>query len=275
MDLFFNELSVRPLFNSKHTMNIKMTEFAKTAKSAREKNIKHIKSDNHTNDIKLFDDYSMHDWLFDREFRTENRDYQELLLSMITIPYIDIGMENEYLSQNFCFEDISNDIPKQSCIGLAATNLYNSLAISFQNGSAWEKNILTITIDDKTNYVPNVYSPSCFLITEINEYIENNRDTRLIKSVICPCEKIAHFSDHHGKDKLKQFWKKLINSPYVISAKSTRFGGTKFIRKIGKSGLIEIVLVKTDRQYALQVETTGRNFQETYQIAKILEEKYG
>jgi hypothetical protein len=279
INLKFNELSINPPFSSKHIAHQKMMEFVKTAKAARDKNINHINSDYSTGDIILFDGYTMHSWLFDKDFQTENRVFREFLQSMIILPFIDEEKEDEYLSQNFYFEDIVNGINKQPCKGLAAAYLYDGLSISFQNGEAWRKDKLSITIENTNSVlsyktVLNVYSSDCFLNEELIDHIERAFNVRPAESNIPPSEKTAHFSDHHGINELEKFWLKLANNPYVISARSTNWGGKKFIRKIEKNGLIEIVLVNTERKYAMQLETTGKTFYETEFIAKNIEENY-
>ena len=47
-----------------------------------------------------------------------------------------------------------------------------------------------------------------------------------------------------------------------------------FIRTVKDNGLIEIVLTNTDKGLGLVLQSTGRNMQETQEIAKILEEQY-
>jgi len=279
IDLRFNELSKNPLFSDKYIVHQKMLEFGKTAKAARDKSIKHIKSDNSTSDIILTDGYTMHNWLFDKDFSAENRIFREFLQTMIIPPFIDEDKEEEYLSNDYYFEDIINGINKQPCKGLAAAYLYDGLSISFQNGEAWKKNKLSIIIK-KDDGVPlcqtvlNVYSDSCFLNEIILTHIERANNIHPIETKIPPCEKTAHFAEHHGKKELENFWLKLASNPYIISARSTNWGGKKFIRKIDKDGLIEIVLVNTERKYAMQLETTGKTFYETEFIAKNIEENY-
>lgn len=89
-----------------------------------------------------------------------------------------------------------------------------------------------------------------------------------------PSEKKIHLSDHHGKKELQDLCDRIKNSPYVVEMRSTDWGGKNFIRKIHHNGIIEIVLYKTNRQYALQVQTTGSNEQQTKLIAEILKERY-
>ena len=56
--------------------------------------------------------------------------------------------------------------------------------------------------------------------------------------------------------------------------RSTNWGGKNFIRKKHKNGVIEIVLIDSEKEYALWVQTTGRNYRETEVIAKKIEERY-
>lgn len=48
-----------------------------------------------------------------------------------------------------------------------------------------------------------------------------------------------------------------------------------FIRKVKEDGLVEIVMIWTDRKYGMVIKTTGRNIRETRKIAQIIQEKYG
>jgi len=279
IDLRLNELSVKPLFESKYTAHLKMMEFARTAKTARDNNIRHIKSDYITGEINLTDTYTMYDWLFDRGFSGENRTFRDFLQSMISPPYIDEDMADEYLSHNYFFEDIGNGIARQECIGLAAAYLYDDICISLQNGDAWQKNKLQIIIKENgtapvCETVLNVYSSNCFLIHDIINRIQQANNVQPGTTATPPNKKNIYIPDHHGKAELTRFWNKLSNNPYVISARSIEWGGKKFINKIEKNGMIEIVLVNTDRRYALQVQTTGRTYFETKFIADILEENY-
>jgi hypothetical protein len=279
IDLRFNELSAKPLFDDKFIAHTKMMEFAKTANVAKNMKIKHIKSDYSTSEIDIAENYSMHDWLFDKYFSAENRNVRDFLQTMIIPHYIDDDKTDKFLSCDYFFEDNANGIVKQKCIGLASAYLYDALCISMQNGDSWLKNKLTILVeeDDEASIedtVWNVYSSDCFLNEEIIALIEKANNVQPDKTKIPPEEKNAHFTDHHGKSELEHFWKKLVINPYVVSAKSTYWGGNKFIRNVEKTGIIEIVLVNTERRYAMLLQTTGRTYNETEYIAKILEKDY-
>lgn len=103
-----------------------------------------------------------------------------------------------------------------------------------------------------------------------------DKESLLEKTYISPERKESKFTDHHGKDVLTAFWKKLRNCPYVISASTAAFGakGKIFIRNIYDNGDMEIVLNDTQKEYALLVKTTGRNIEETKIISEILLSEY-
>ena len=96
----------------------------------------------------------------------------------------------------------------------------------------------------------------------------------LQETQIAPDTKNLHLADHHGQKELKALWEKLKNSPFVIEGRSTDWGGNRFIRKVEKNGVLEIVLVDSEKQYALWVQTTGTNLRETKAIAEILENRF-
>lgn len=105
------------------------------------------------------------------------------------------------------------------------------------------------------------------------KFLEDSNEL-LLKTDLHPDSKKIHISDHHGKNELKALCKRLKLSPYVVEMQSTDWGGNRFIRKVTPGGVIEIVLHKSERPYALNVLTTGRDLEETTKIADILREKF-
>lgn len=126
----------------------------------------------------------------------------------------------------------------------------------------------TRTIPDSKQVNNNSkYKQWCFQHSPDKKYLLDTTD-------ILSKNKESHFADHHGKDELKRFWDSLKNCPYVEKARSTNFGGHDFIRSINDDGTIEIVLLKTQRKYAIHVHTTGKDLLETKAIADIIEQEY-
>jgi hypothetical protein len=281
MEIVLNELSLVPLAKNKYEAHEYIKEFARAAAEGRKRLIKKIRSCYSRDKLLFTSDYSLKDWLFDKNFINENRTCRDFLFDMIEPPFIkdeDEAEQEEYILSDYYFEDRLNNIEKQKCPGLASACIYGTLSISFQNGNAWKKNTLVITSEkrDKTERknVLNIFSVECFSGQLILETIAKKTCSEPIKTAIPPNSKELHLSPHHGKKELSQFWRKLRNCPYVISAVSTDWGGREFVRKIDENGTIELVLTKSEREYAMKVQTTGRNQYETKKIAEILEREY-
>jgi hypothetical protein len=285
MDICFNELSVFPHAAGKFEANRFMILFAETARTALRWHIKNIRTDLFTNNIMICSGYSMHDWLFDPEFATVNRNCRDFLIGMIKPPFIPETKEDAYLSAEYYFEDQKNNIEKIKCQGLAAAYLTDTLSIGFQNGPAWSKAALIILMESgatlETKSICNVFSPDSFTLKETASFISERLlkelgDSYLPRTDLLPQQKECHISDDHGKDKLRKFWESLKKSPYVQSAMSTDFSpqGTHFIREIEPNGDVGVVLLSKDPPYTLRVKTTGRCGPETKRIAELLEGQY-
>jgi hypothetical protein len=277
MELQFNELSIVPCAD-KYVANDNMKQFVETIATARQKGFRQIRSHHDINQIILSGNYSLFDWLNNREI---SMDYKQFLYGMIVVPFIneeDSELEEQYIEANYFFEDKENAIEKVECVGLAGAYLYETLSVSLSTHSVWDKVKLSIIVEKNNEIfsenILNVSSKASFGKEEIAEFIENTRNLTLIETTLHPDEKAIHLADHHGKAELKTLCDQLKNSPYVIEMRSTDWGGKKFIRKFQKNGVVEIVLFQTQRQYALQVQTTGDNLRATKAIADVLEQKY-
>jgi hypothetical protein len=278
MELLFNELSIAVPYADKYLAKDIMKQFVEAVKAARPKGFRKIRSHYGSNQIKLADNYSLYDWLNDKNVPEE---YRNTLYGMITLPFIkkeDEEIEDQYIEANYYFESKEDFIEKTACLGLASAYLYETLCISLSTKPVWNKYKLSIVIEKEgvvsTSDVFNIVSKASFDVQEISEFVENMGVIILNETTLLPNDKKIHLADHHGVAELQTLCDRLKHSPYVIEMRSTDWGGRKFIRKIQKEGVIEIVLFKTQRQYALRVQTTGRNIRETKAIAELLDEKY-
>lgn len=279
MELVFNELSIYPLSVNKYSANDRMVLFSMAVAEARKKGFRHIRSQYSTSEISLAQGYSLYNWLFDKVFPEI---YRNLYHGMFVQPFIkedDTEVEEKYIEANYFFEDTENLIPKQECLGLTSAYLSETLAISFQSGPAWLKNTLGITIekeeDVSTDEVHHVYSKDCFGKDSIADFIESIKILSLVETNINPNDKKFHLTAHHGQQELNELWNKIKNSPFVIEGMSVEWGGNSFYKNPQRDGKLDIVHLKSDRRYAIQIQTTGRNLRETVEIAKRLEEQYG
>lgn len=278
MEMLFNELSTNPLSPDKYTANDKMNLFAQTFGVAKTKGFRNIRSHVSAHEISLSEDYTLFDWFNNNDV---SRDYKDFLFGVIVQPYIkdeDEEIEVKYIEADYHFEDEASGINKTKCFGLAAAHLYDTLSISLSSSPVWDKIQLPISIEkeDETliGHVFNVSKQSSFDTPAIANFVENLGTVSLIETTINPENKKIHLAPHHGKAELTTLCNLLKNNEYVIEMRSTDWGGRNFIRKTYPDGVIEIVMVKTARQYALWVQTTGRNLRETNEIAEILKDKY-
>lgn len=279
MELLFNELSTKPLSSDKYSAIEKMKLFSETVAEGRKRGFKRIRSDLDSHQIELTTNYSVHDWLTSKQFPEILRNN---LYGMLIRPFIkegDEARESAYIKADYFFEDKDNEVSKTKCYGLASAYIYETLTVSLQSSPAWLKNELRITITsgDSTveENVPNIFSRNCFTIDQINSIVENLGDIVLLESDIAPDKKKIHLAVHHGQRELEELWDKLKNSPFVEEGRSIEWGGKTFYKNPKKDGKVDIVHLKSDRRYALQILTTGRNLRETTAIAKKLEERYG
>ena len=279
MELAFNEISRSPLLDDKYKANERMLILSKTVAEARKKGFRNIRTHFSTDEIKLTNDYSIHNWLFDKEFPSDNR---AVFYDMFVQPFIREGddeIEEMFIEANYYFEDSENNIPKQECLGLTSAYLSETLAISFQSSPAWLKNTLKIIIEKGEesfqDVVKNVYSRECFNQNLIIDFVDNIGTLNLVETPIIPNDKKIHLTSHHGKKELNELWNLLKSSPFVIEGISIEWGGNSFYKNPKRDGKLDIVHLKSDRRYALQIQTTGRNLRETVEIAKRLEEQFG
>ncbi|MFK7797173.1 MAG: hypothetical protein AB8E82_06940 [Aureispira sp.] len=277
MELILNELSKEPLASNQYTANERMEQVATTVNEAKKQGFQKIRSDDFAYEIELSNEYTLNDWLNNKNVSEIQRNF---LYGMITPPFIKDGDEQEdkYIENSFYFENEAYNYPKTECPGLAAAYLYNTLSLSFPTSAIWCNTTLSITIekDDnaKNEQVHNIFSEASLKETEIATFIESITKLELLETDIPPNNKNIHLADHHGKKELKSLCNRIKHSPYVLEMRSTNWGGSNFIRSTSPDGVIELVLLRYDMRYALSVQTTGRNLRETQAIAEILEERY-
>jgi len=276
MELMFNELSIDPFSTNKHEAIERMIQFAKTFKKSMDFGFKRIRADLSVSEIKLTDEYTIHSWLIDSAVSPELKGF---MFGSIIAPFIndeDGEVEDAYITAEYYYKKDKES--RIACLGLAAANLYELPSISLSTSEEWQRNVLPIIVEkdnaSREYQIPNVFSEACFDVQSIIAFVENLGEVQLVKSPLKPTEKDIHLADHHGKSELKSLCDRLKHNEYVTAMRSTDWGGDTFIRKIHKDGVVEITLFKSQRKYALSVQTTGRNYRETEAIAIKLRERY-
>lgn len=277
MELIFNELSSPVNCANKYEANDNMIKFAEAVNTASKHGFKNVRSNLFVNQIMLFEDYSVHSWLVDKD---ASKDHKDFLFGKFVSPFIneeDVEIEEQYIDANYYFESAEDNINRVECFGLASAHLYETLSVSFSSLPIWDRTRHSIVIskDNQETIVDvlNVSSKESFEDEEITNHIQNTKTLELILTDTLPDNKLLNITgDHHGNKEREMLWHKIKNSPYVISMISTGgYGTDRFIRNITKDGIVEAVI---DGKYSIRIQTTGRNYRETKAIADILEEEY-
>jgi hypothetical protein len=281
MELSFNELGIYPLSPDTYRANDKMKIFSEAVSAARKNGFNIIRSHYDTYQIMLSENYTLSQWLYNKEIP---RDYRDLLYGIFTLPFIkedDEEIEDKYIEANYFFEDNESNIEKTKCLGLASAYLYDTLSISLASLPIWQKTKLKILIEKDgetlTHEVFNISEKDSFQDQNISLFVENLGEVNLIETKIIPDDKKIHLADHHGKDKLQALCNQLKYNLHVEEMRSMEWCRGRcndFIKKCHKDGVVEIVLFKTDMKYALWVKTTGRNLRETKTIAEKLKNDF-
>jgi hypothetical protein len=275
MELIFNELSKAPPAADKYAAREKMAVFVGAVAESRRKNFTVIKSDMFEREITLAEDYSLKDWLFDKEVQQMQKDF---LFGFIKPPFmgddatLELYMEGDY----FFVHPQSGEL---SCLGLTAAYFYETATISLPTSDIWMTSTLLLNIRKAgvitTHDLFNISKKSDYENPATATFVENLGEVTLEVSEITPADKpVVLAGDHHGQKELAALGNKLKQNVYVLGMRSTNFGGSNFIRKVYADGKIEIASQRSDERFALLVETTGRDMRETKEIARLLEERY-
>lgn len=163
----------------------------------------------------------------------------------------------------------------EECIGFALAYLLDSASFSLY-GAAWKDAFIDVLKDGDFIKVRNICVKA-----HVDMHIPRIRNIGAVELVACDMkisDKKIVLRDDHGKDKLEEFSRRLIQCPYLVGVVNSlpyNSHERKFIRRVRENGLVEIVLPWTDKGYGVVVKTTGRTIKETKKIAEILEEEYG
>ncbi len=275
MELIFNEQSVIPCAKDQTEACHAVMRFIKTYKEAEKHDFKRIRYEKAFDRIDIAPDFTLNDFCHNEKFRTLGG----LLLGLAKHPFVDNNSleEARFVDNDFFIRRNNCEI---SVEGLGIAYLYNSIGISFCFDSFWNqiKHRLYVKGKEAGEYdVVAISHPEHCYTTDFINHKDLWKPIELTESRIVPESKAISLREDHGKDELLAFARKLCQSPYVIEiVNSLPYNphATQFIRAVRDNGLIEIVLINTDKGLGLVLQSTGRNKRETEKIADILREKY-
>lgn len=176
--------------------------------------------------------------------------------------------QEEYIRNKWKYKDIE-------CLGPAMAWIVNSMCLSLYQ-EEWNKSYFGISKNDETIKIRNVSRQTH--VGEHKDFFEGNNPIELLESSLDCSEKEICLRDDHGKKELMELAQKIVKCKYVekiVNSLPFNPHDRNFIRKVKEDGLVEIVMIWTDRKYGMVIKTTGRNIRETRKIAQIIQEKYG
>lgn len=176
MEIFYNELSNKPLASNKEEARNRVLGLLNTMKSLREYDINIMRTHNDFFAEQLSDDYTMGSFFGDTEVSYELK----LLLKTITAnPFIED--EDSYEAEMFVTNTFSTQNEVNETVnpeGLASAYVFNSPTISIGSHEYWKKEYLTLSIisDDNPDEVHqkqilNFFSENCVNNEAFQEWI--------------------------------------------------------------------------------------------------------
>jgi hypothetical protein len=280
MNLAFNELSLQPLVDDDNALKDFFISMIKTYNLAKEKyGFANIVFPNDLSQIRATNSKLFYDWV-----NALSASERSNILTFVRKPFTnDILRERTVDIYSYYFENSTLAIEQTYCYGMSLAHITNTATISLFSNVFWNQCTLEFVKVNSETYaeeyigVPNICDLQSIDCNEFKEFAESIQAIELIISEINPDTKHVHFRDDHGKDVLTNFANRIKQSGYVISIlNSLPFNRhtSLFIRRVYSNGLIEIVLHWEDDGYGMVIQTTGRNYRETYAIAQILRDRF-
>lgn len=276
MDIYFNELSVPYLVPEKDDMDGLVNIYAETVKEACKQGFNKVRYEKGVENIMLGEDYSLAQYL------NENSKLAsvQVLLSTQTRPYIPDGdeIEEQYVLNDYSVKCEDYEVKAD---GIVVAALRKSMAIGMMH-EKWKEPfyfVLERACKGDTSFrclkVLYAYDTACFGNSLFQEWADDNLEPEIIDCGIFPMEKTIKLADHHGKEVLTAFAKKLRRENYVIGIINSIDRNSKERNFIsGMSGNIIYITLINDGYFGLAVSTTARNNRELRYIAKLIENKY-
>lgn len=280
MELVFNELSFRDYKND----SVLIENFARLGvlfeKAKTKFGYSHLLFPANLATLQACEDKNFGEWLNTIPTKEKNKIFPIIFKRPFTEEYL--GDKTEALASYF-FSSESLQIEQEYCDGLATADIMDIPAISLANHEVWlqgEINIFKETGTAPVEIQVKNLATEDFLNSEVfSEYSESISTVNLQPSSLSVEQKSKNISlrDDHGKDILRRFAEKVIKNCYVngiINSLPFNPNTSRFIKAVYKDGRVEVVLHWEDAGYGMVIDTTGRNFRETDEIAKLLRDEF-
>lgn len=280
MNLVFNELSFLEYKNDYDLLEnfICLANLFEKAKELYGYN--HVLFPSNLSVLKVLDNKTFSEWLNEIPIKERNK----VLTIISKRPFFEdfIGEKANNLA-SYYFTSKELNIEQEYCDGLAIADIMDIPSFSLKNHHIWENNKLKIWKETQSFpeevEVYNLSNEQILTSNKFRDYTESISNITLVASELTYQEKTKkiHLRDDHGKDVLKRFAKIILRNDYleeVINSLPFNRNTSRFIRRVYKNGLIELVLHWEDEGFGMVVQTTGRNYRETKAIAEILKDEF-
>jgi hypothetical protein len=281
MNLIFNEISFQPHTDNEHILKSQFLDLLKLFELAKkEYRFKHIVFPTNIRELRVTPTKTFYEWAF----AITHQGDKNKILSVVKKPYTNEVLAEEVgdLSK-FYYINKNEGIPETYCSGLATSYVLESLCSSLSSMPFWDEKtigfqkIINDDFETESVSVANISREEHFTDEDIKKFIQYLGDVQLDVTDEDPKTKPIALRDDHGKDKLLLFAKKIVNSKYVASViNSLPFNprAINLIKEIYPDGKIELVLYWEDKGIGIIIQTTGRNYRETEEIAKIIKKEF-
>lgn len=282
MELVFNEISFLPHSNNEHALKEQFINMLKLYDKTKELyGYKHLIFPSNIGETKVTADKTFVQWAYSIPHQG---DKNKILSVPFVRPFASDVLE-EKIKELHKYYYLNKDAGiEEYCIGLATAHLKQKVSISLATADCWNtskvgfKEIINDDLEVIDISVLNITNEVHLDVEEVKVQLMYLGKLELEKCTINSTDKELTLSgDHHGNDKLKAFAKKLFKNEYVVSVINNIDFSPKainLIKNIYSDGRIELVLHWESVGYGMVIQTTGRNYRETEEIAKILQKEF-
>ena len=282
MELVFNEVSFLPHSNNEYALKEQFISMLKLyEKTKADYGYQHLVFPTNMGETKVTSEKTFTQWAYS----IQNQGEKNKILSVPFVrPFANDVLEVKVKELNkYYYINKEAGIAEEYCIGLATAHLKQKVAISLSTANCWDtskivfKEIINDDLETADISVNNITYETHLLDSDIKNELMYSGKLEIQECLIAPEKKAMSLRDDHGTDKLKAFSKRILKSKYVTSViNSLPFNPTdiNLIRKKYPDGKIELVLHWESAGYGMVIQTTGKNYRETEEIAKILQKEF-
>lgn len=282
MQIIFNETSLLPFSNDDSGLATQFIEMFRLFEKIKENyGFDQLIFPANLGIFKLAENKTLIQWVSSLNHQANTNKILSLMFKKPFSRDILIGKENEI--PKYYYTHIPADIVEEDCLGLTTAYLMEKIAISLNTHTCWDndtiffKEIYNDELDTNDVSVKNITTEQHLISKAVSDYLMFAGKLQLDEYNIPHNQKTISLRDDHGQDTLMAFSKKIRKSKYVksiINSLPFNPNDINLIKNVYNDGKIEMVLHWTDPGLGIVIQTTGKNYRETNEIALLLKKEY-